>query len=235
MSAIIRQLDYPRCKTKNHWRSIDAHFQIGAGSVSLFDLCINAADTSFMNVYIQLPLWLPKVQDQKSSTHRWLSCSGWGREWFSLVFDQKGGQYIRKGQWYTNVKILRWAIGNLNATRNRNTRIPEPEIGTDGCSQTWQDPQVDEYGSGFGPPRCSGSGYWTGLEPNRTVSAVRTRTAGGSPGPVANTTLPVYCTSSLSILSCSYPMVCASLPVACEAHLGEIRLWKSRLSLCSGM
>ena len=31
-------------------------------------------------------------------------------------------------------------------------------------------------------------GFWTGLEPNRTVSPVLTRTAAGSPGPVANTT-----------------------------------------------
>ena len=35
MFAINRQLDYPRCKTKNHWCSVDAHFQDRAGSVSL--------------------------------------------------------------------------------------------------------------------------------------------------------------------------------------------------------
>jgi hypothetical protein len=38
------------------------------------------------------------MQDQKSLHRQGLSFSGWGREWFSLVFDYKGGQYIRKGQ-----------------------------------------------------------------------------------------------------------------------------------------
>jgi hypothetical protein len=188
MFAIICQLDYPRCKTKNRWRSVDAHFQNRAGSVSLPLLHIKATYTSFMNVWIQLPVRLPKEQDQKSLTRRWLSFSGWGRERFSLVFNYKGGQYIRKGQQSTNVNILRLAIGYLNATINRIIRIPEPEIGTDGSSQTRQNPRVDGYGSGFGPPRCSGSGFWTGLEPNQIVLAVRTRTAGWLPGPVANTT-----------------------------------------------
>jgi len=142
---------------------------------------------SFMNVYIQSPLRLTKVQDQKSSTRRRLSLSGWGRERFSLVFDHKGGQYIRKRLRYTNVNILRSSIGYLNATINRNTRIPEPEIGTDGSSKTRQNPRVDGYGSGIGLPRCSRSGLWMGLEPNPNVFVVRTRTAGGFSGPVANT------------------------------------------------
>jgi len=188
MSPIIRQLDYPRCKTKNRWCSIDTHFQNGAGSVSHIVLHIKAANTSFMNIYNQLPLRLPKVEDQKSSTRRWLSLSGWGREWFLLVFNHKGGQYIRKGQRYTNVDILRLAIGYLKETINGKNRIPEPEIGTAGSSQTRQDPRVDGYGSAFRPPRCSGAGFWTGLELYRIVLAVRTWTTGGLPGPVANTT-----------------------------------------------
>jgi len=198
MSAIICQLNYPRCKSKNLCCSVDAHFQNGAGCVSLSLLRIKAADTSFMNIYIQLPLRLPKVQDQKSSTSCWLSFSGWGRDRFSLVFDHKGGWYIRKGQRYTNVNILWLAIGYLNPTINRNTRIPEPEIGTDGSRQIQLNGRVDGYGSGFGPPRCSGSGFWSGLEPNPTVSAVRTLTTGGLPGPVANTT------GQLSYVWCTY-------------------------------
>ena len=74
------------------------------------------------------------------------------------------------------------------ATINRKTRKGEPETGTDGASQTWQNARVDGYGYGFGPPRNSGSGFWTGLEPNRTIFPVQTKTAGGLPGPVANTT-----------------------------------------------
>ena len=127
------------------------------------------------------------MQDQKSLTCHWLSFSEWGRERFSHVFEYKGGQYIRKGQRYTNVNILRLAIAYLNATINRKTPKLEPAIGTDGSSQTWQNPQVDGYGSGFGPPRCSGSGFWTGLDLNWTVLAVQTWIAVGLPGPVANT------------------------------------------------
>jgi len=58
------------------------------------------------------------------------------------------------------------------------TRNAKLEIGTDGSSQTWRNPRVDGYGSGFGPPRVSMSGFWTVLEPNRPVFAVQTRTAG---------------------------------------------------------
>jgi len=127
------------------------------------------------------------MQDHKSLTRRWLSCSGWGKERVSLVCSYKGCQFIRKGQWCAKVNILRLTVRYLNETINRNTRNTEPEIGTDGCSETRQNPRVDGYGSGFGPPRRCGSGFWTVLEPNRTVFPVRTRTAGGFPGPVATT------------------------------------------------
>jgi len=110
----------------------DAHFQNGAGSVLPSLLLINAAYTSFMNVCIQLPLRLPKMQNQKSLTRCWLSFSGWGRKRISLVFDYKGGKYIRKGQRYTNVNILRQAVRYLNATLNREICKPKPQIGTDG-------------------------------------------------------------------------------------------------------
>ena len=75
-----------------------------------------------------------------------------------------------------------------NATINRNTRKREPEIGPNGSCQNRQNPRVDGYGYVFGPPRSCGLGCWMVLEPNRTVYPVQTRTAGGLPGPVANTT-----------------------------------------------
>jgi len=63
----------------------------------------------------------------------------------------------------------------------------EPKIGTDESSQTTRNPRVDGYRSGFGPPGVRESGFWTGLELNRPVFAVQTLTAGGLPGPIANT------------------------------------------------
>jgi hypothetical protein len=80
-------------------------------------------------------------------------------EHVSVVFDYKGGQYIRIGQQHTNVNTLRLAIGYQNATMNGKTCKPEPEIGSNRSSQGWQYPLVDRYRSGFGPPRCSGLGF----------------------------------------------------------------------------
>jgi hypothetical protein len=51
---------------------------------------------------------------------------------------------------------------------------------------------------GFGPvrvtnlPKQSGSGFWPGNEPNRTEPPAKNRTAGGFPGPVANTRCMPY-------------------------------------------
>jgi len=122
-------------------------------------------------------------------TLRWHSFSEWGTERVSHVSNYKGGRFIWKNWQCAKVNILRLTVGYLNATINRKTRNTEPEIGTDGSSQTRQDPRVDGYGSGFGPPRRCGSGFWMVLEPNLTVYPVQTQTAGGLPGPIANTSL----------------------------------------------
>jgi len=45
LSASNCHLDYPRCKSKNHWHAVDYHVQDGAGSVSLLILFIKAADS----------------------------------------------------------------------------------------------------------------------------------------------------------------------------------------------
>jgi len=47
--------------------------------------------------------------------------------------------------------------------------------------------QVDGDGYGFGPSIGIRSSFWTDRGRNQTVFAVRTPTAGGLPGPVANT------------------------------------------------
>jgi hypothetical protein len=94
----------------------------------------------------------------------------------SLDFSYNGGRYIRKEQWCANVNILQLTVGYVNATITKTPRNTELELGTDGSCQTWQNPQVDGYGSGFGPARTCRSGFWTVLEPNRTVFPVRTRT-----------------------------------------------------------
>jgi len=63
----------------------------------------------------------------------------------------------------------------------------EQEIGPDGSGWTGQNLQVDGYGSGIGPPRDCGAGFWTGLKPYPPVSVIHTWTTGRLPGHVANT------------------------------------------------
>jgi hypothetical protein len=43
------------------------------------------------------------------------------------------------------------------------TRMAEPEIGTDGSSQTRRNLRVDGYGPRSGPARVTRSGFWAGL------------------------------------------------------------------------
>jgi len=162
MSVTHRHAEKPWCKAKYCWCTIDAHFPNGARSVSLSLLVINAVYTSFMNICIQFPLRLPKMQDQRSLTRCWLSFSGCGRDRVSLVFDFKDGQFIGIGHEHTNVNILGLAIGYVNATINRKTRKQEQEIETDGSCQTRKNQWVNEHWSGFGLPRLSGSGVRQG-------------------------------------------------------------------------
>jgi len=114
------------------------------------------------------------------------STSGCSREHVSPCFDYKGSQWNKYREWCTKVDILHITVTYLTATINRKTRKQKLESGTGGSSQTQQNLWVDGYGYWFGLPRSSGSGIWTGLEPNRTIFPVQTQTSGGSPGPVAN-------------------------------------------------
>jgi len=73
MSATNPQLDYPRCKAKNHWHSIDTHFQNGAVKVTLALVAIMAANTLVMHNSDQITLQLPYLQFNKS----WILCWPW--------------------------------------------------------------------------------------------------------------------------------------------------------------
>jgi len=150
-------------------------------------LPIKAASMSIMDSNNEIRFWSLDLQDLKSLTLCWRSVSELGHKGVSPVFEYEGSLYNSNSQWYPEVNILQLTVGYLNATINRKTRNAEPDIGTDGSSQTRQNPQVDWYGSRLGLPRLSGSGFWMVLELNRPVFAGQTWTAGRSPGPVANT------------------------------------------------
>jgi len=78
--------------TKNHWRSVDAHFHDGAGRVLLSVLPIKVAKNSVLTDYNLSEGWLPMTHDHKSLTLRWRSLSWWGREGIAICFAYKGGQ-----------------------------------------------------------------------------------------------------------------------------------------------
>jgi hypothetical protein len=174
-------------KTKHRKSSIDTHFWNGAGTVSHSLLLWNMANTAFMIICIQLPPRLLIMQDQKLLMHRWLSCSGLGKNHVCLVFRYKGGRFIWKRQWLLKVNILQLAVGYLNATINWKTQNPKPENGTDRYRQTRHNLRIDGYGSGFGLPRWFRLGCWTVRELNQKVFSVPTWTAARISGPVGNT------------------------------------------------
>ena len=161
--------------------------QEAIAGISFAYLLMKAGNHSVMDTCDQAPLGLPKMQDHALLTLHWRSFSGWGRECLSICLLYKGCQYIRKWQCSTILNILQLTVGCLNAAIKRQTRNAEPEIGPNGSSQTLRNPWVDRYGARFGAARSCGSGFWTVLEPNRSVFPVQTLTAGGLPGPVANT------------------------------------------------
>ena len=70
---------------------------------------------------------------------------------------------------------------------NCQTESADLEIGPDGSRQTLWNLPVAVNGSGIGLPRASRSGFWTAVQPKRPVLPVQTRTPGGLPGPIANT------------------------------------------------
>jgi len=86
-------LDYPICKTKNGWRSIDAHFHDGVMHLSCTVSEEKTARTFYMNYFHKAILKLAKMRDKKSLTLHWHSLSGCGREGGAIVFASKGGQY----------------------------------------------------------------------------------------------------------------------------------------------
>jgi len=167
----MRHIDHPWCETLHCWCSVDAHFQDGAGSMSLLVLPIKHANTSVTTICILWSLTLPKMQDQKSLTLRWRSLPGWCRERFSPFCDDKGCHDIQKEHRGTIVHILRLIVEYLTAIIII-TRNAQPEIGADGSSQTRRSLQVDGYMAWFGSPRSCGSSFWTVQEPNRTIFPV---------------------------------------------------------------
>ena len=96
--ALTRLLsNYRTYKTRNCWRSVDAHFLDGAGSLIRLFLIWKAGNTSFMNGCNQSAVRLPKMHSQESLTLRGSSFSEGGSVGVHYSFAKKGRQYTRYG------------------------------------------------------------------------------------------------------------------------------------------
>jgi len=84
--------------------------------------------------------------------------------------------YIYSILWY-NHNSNTWLEPKFWVDHNEPLQYDKPGQRTTGLCPVWVTTR----------PRWRSSVHWTGLEPSRTVYAVHTRTAGGLPGPVANT------------------------------------------------
>jgi len=80
MSATNQNIDYPKCKAKNCWCSVDAHSQNGAVTMLMSLLPTKAAITSFMPNSDQITIQLPYLQDQKLLRLCWRWFSEWGSD-----------------------------------------------------------------------------------------------------------------------------------------------------------
>jgi len=93
-------------QTKNRWRSIDAHFQNVAVTVSISLLPIKAANTLVMDNSEQLSLQLTYLWHKISLTLRWRSVSECGCYHAVVSFDNKGCQSVDyELQWANNFPI----------------------------------------------------------------------------------------------------------------------------------
>jgi len=134
--------------------SISSPNVVGAGA------CANWSNSSWMTALTINMAVLDLKSYKWCKMNNWShSTSGHSREHVSPCFEYKGCQWNKYREWCTKVDILHRTVTYLTATINRKTWKGEPETGTDGSSQTRQNPRVDGYGYGFGPQRSSGSGF----------------------------------------------------------------------------
>ena len=94
--------------------------------------------------------------------------SGWGRAHITLVVDYKGSQCVQRRQWHTNINILWWAVGYLNATINRKPDNQNQRLEPTGLPI----PSKTRWSMGTGPgwAHCEAAGrvfgwFWSRTDP----------------------------------------------------------------------
>jgi hypothetical protein len=92
LTTTYRSCDFPGRMTTNRWRSVDAHFYHGAGSVLRSSLPIKGSNNSILTNYNLSEVWFPRMHDHKLLTLRWRSVLQWGREGIAICVAYKGSQ-----------------------------------------------------------------------------------------------------------------------------------------------
>jgi len=179
MLVIKRHSYYQRWRTNNCWRSVDAHFQDGVGSVSLSFCVINAANTMFMAVCNLSPQRLPKIHDQQWLTLRWRSFSGCGRACVSVHCDHYGGQCIENHLWYTNINILRLSVAYLIATINVKPETQNWRLEPTSLAKPGKTCGLMGMGSGVARQVSAGRVTWRFLARTVSIGSVPTQTEAG--------------------------------------------------------
>jgi hypothetical protein len=67
LNAVVQPSHYPRCKTRNRWRSIETHSSHGATTMLLAVWHLKPANNSSLDCCDDATLWLPK----RSNYNRW--------------------------------------------------------------------------------------------------------------------------------------------------------------------
>jgi len=85
INAVAQPLDYRRFNIQNRWRSVDAHFQSGAVTMSRSLLLRTAANTMIMDICHSRALGLYKMQCPKLLTLCWHSVDTLVTRWWCSV------------------------------------------------------------------------------------------------------------------------------------------------------
>jgi len=99
-------MNYLTYKTKNHWCSVDAHVQNGAGSVSLSLLSTMAASFWILYNTDQISFQLCDLQDQTLLMLRWHVCLEGSSDVDASIFANIGGQYCHSALQRPNLLLI---------------------------------------------------------------------------------------------------------------------------------
>jgi len=142
--------------TQNRWRSVDANFQDGVGSVLLSFFAIKAANAFFMTIFNLSPPRIPTIHDRQTLTFRWCLLSKRGTVCVSIRIDHKGGQYIKTELWLTDFIMLQLTVAYLNVVWNGEREMQNWWLDRMGLPKPSKTPRIIDTGPGLARQEAAG-------------------------------------------------------------------------------